>query len=95
MKYRYRALGFLFFLSVITYVDRVCINLLGKDMQKELGITPDRWGWIIGAFALSYAVFEIPTGAMADRSGPRVTAARIVVWWSIFTSLTGFVEIAR
>ena len=92
MKYRYRALGFLFFLSVITYVDRVCINLLGKDMQKELGITPDRWGWIIGAFALSYAVFEIPTGAMADRSGPRVTAARIVVWWSIFTSLTGFVQ---
>lgn len=92
MKYRYRTLTFLFLLSVITYVDRVCINLLGKDMQKELGITPDQWGWIIGAFALSYAVFEIPTGAMADRSGPRVTAARIVVWWSLFTSLTGFVQ---
>jgi MFS family permease len=92
MKYRYRALGFLFLLSIITYVDRVCINLLGKDMQKELGITPDRWGWILGAFALSYAVFEIPTGAMADRTGPRKTAARIVVWWSIFTSLTGFVQ---
>ena len=42
MKYRYRALGFLFLLSIITYVDRVCINLLGKDMQNELGITPDR-----------------------------------------------------
>jgi len=92
MKYRYRALGFLFLLSIITYVDRVCINLLGKDMQNELGITPDRWGWIIGAFALSYALFEIPTGAMADRTGPRKTAARIVVWWSIFTSLTGFVQ---
>ena len=92
MKYRYRALGFLFFLSIITYVDRVCINLLGKDMQKELGITPDRWGWILGAFALSYAVFEIPSGAMADRIGPRKTAARIVVWWSIFTSLTGLTQ---
>ncbi len=92
MKYRYRALGFLFLLSIITYVDRVCINLLGKDMQKDLGITPEYWGWILGAFALSYAVFEIPTGAMADKSGPRKTAARIVVWWSIFTSLTGFVQ---
>ena len=92
MKYRYRALGFLFLLSVITYVDRVCINLLGKDMQSELGITPKYWGWILGAFALSYAMFEVPTGAMADRSGPRKTASRIVVWWSIFTSLTGMVQ---
>ena len=92
MKYRYRALGFLFLLSVITYIDRVCINLLGKDMQKDLGITPSYWGWILGAFALSYAAFEIPTGVMADRTGPRKTAARIVVWWSIFTSLTGVVQ---
>jgi ACS family glucarate transporter-like MFS transporter len=92
MKYRYRALGFLFLLSIITYIDRVCINLLGKDMQSELGITPDRWGWVLGAFALSYALFEVPTGAMADRSGPRKTAARIVVWWSVFTSLTGMVQ---
>ena len=91
MPYRYRVLAFLFFLSIITYVDRVCIGVLGKRIQTELGIAPEDWGLVLGAFALSYALFEIPTGAMADRAGPRKTASRIVVWWSAFTSLTGMV----
>lgn len=92
MKYRYRVLGFLFFLSMITYVDRVCINYLGLRIQTELSITPDKWAWVIGAFTLSYALFEIPTGAWGDRYGPRRTASRIVLWWSVFTSLTGAVQ---
>jgi ACS family glucarate transporter-like MFS transporter len=41
---------------------------------------------------MSYAIFEIPTGAMGDRLGPRLVLTRIVVWWSAFTTLTGFVS---
>lgn len=37
----------------------------------------------------SYAAFEIPTGALGDRIGPRRVLTQIVVWWSAFTSLTG------
>ncbi|MBN8731812.1 MAG: MFS transporter [Acidobacteria bacterium] len=92
MKYRHRVLGFLFFLSVITYIDRVCISVAGKTMQEDLGISPERWGWILGAFAISYAAFEIPSGSMGDRIGPRKVLTRIVVWWSAFTSLTGIVR---
>lgn len=92
VKYRHRVLGFLFLLSVITYIDRVCISVAGKTMQEDLGITPDKWGWIVGAFALSYAAFEIPSGAMGDRIGPRKVLTRIVIWWSAFTSLTGVVK---
>ena len=43
-------------------------------------------------FTLSYAAFEIPSGAMADRIGPRRVLTRIVAWWSVFTSLTGMVS---
>lgn len=92
VKYRHRVLGFLFFLSVITYIDRVCISVAGKTMQEDLGISPERWGWILGAFAISYAAFEIPSGSMGDRIGPRKVLTRIVVWWSAFTSLTGIVR---
>lgn len=92
MKYRHRVLGFLFLLSVITYIDRVCISVAGKTMQEDLGITPERWGWILGAFAISYAAFEIPSGSMGDRVGPRKVLTRIVIWWSAFTSLTGVVR---
>src|SRR5262245_2819150 len=91
-KYRHRVLILLFFLSIITYLDRVCISVAGPRMQSELGITPERWGWIVGAFTLSYAIFEIPSGALGDRIGARRVLTRIVVWWSAFTSLTGMVS---
>jgi MFS transporter, ACS family, glucarate transporter len=58
-------------------------------MQNALHISPVRWGWVLGAFVLSYGVFEIPTGALGDRLGHRRVLSRIVLWWSIFTCLTG------
>ncbi|NOT60018.1 MAG: MFS transporter [Acidobacteria bacterium] len=92
MKYRHRVLILLFFLSIITYLDRVCISVAGPRMQSELGISPQMWGWVVGAFTLSYAIFEIPAGAMGDRLGARAILMRIVIWWSLFTSLTGMVS---
>ena len=91
MKHRYRVLFFLFFLSIITFADRVCLSVAGKDMQKSLNLSPQQWGWVLGAFAIAYGLFEIPTGILADKKGPRRVLTRIVVWWSIFTSLTGAV----
>ncbi len=61
-------------------------------MQDALAITPEQWGWVTGVFTLAYAAFEIPSGAMGDRIGPRRVLTRIVVWWSAFTALTGAVS---
>jgi MFS transporter, ACS family, glucarate transporter len=61
-------------------------------MQDALGITPEAWGWVTGVFTLAYAAFEIPSGAMGDRIGPRRVLTRIVLWWSAFTALTGAVS---
>jgi MFS transporter, ACS family, glucarate transporter len=92
MKHRHRVLFLLFLLSIITYLDRVCLSVAGPRMQADLGISPEQWGWVVGAFTLSYALFEIPTGAMGDRMGARTVLTRIVVWWSAFTTLTGMVS---
>ena len=91
MKSRHIVLVLLFLLSIITYVDRVCISVAGPRMQQDLGITPDKWGWVVGVFAIAYAAFEIPTGSMGDHIGTRRVLTRIVLWWSVFTSLTGTV----
>ena len=64
MRHRHRVLGFLTLLFAITYIDRVCISVAGPRMQEELGIDPVGWGWVTAMFTLSYALFEIPTGAM-------------------------------
>ncbi|MFN7920291.1 MAG: MFS transporter [Bryobacteraceae bacterium] len=87
-----RVLSMLALLAVITYVDRVCISVAGPRMQRELDIGPEQWGWVTGAFALAYALFEIPSGRMGDRFGPRRVLTRIVCWWSMFTAATGAVS---
>jgi MFS family permease len=61
-------------------------------MQADLAIDPVGWGWVTAMFTLSYCIFEIPTGALGDRIGPRHVLTRVVLWWSAFTSLTGTVS---
>jgi ACS family glucarate transporter-like MFS transporter len=92
MSDRHVVLGLLVALSMITYLDRVCIAIAGPRMQEDLGIAPEHWGWVLGAFVFSYGVFEIPSGALGDRFGQRKVLMRIVVWWSAFTCLTGTVS---
>lgn len=92
MNYGHRVLGLLSLLSIITYLDRIGIAVAGPRMPDELHISPQAWGWVTGIFALSYALLEIPSGALGGRLAPRRVLTRIVLWWSAFTSLTGAVS---
>ena len=80
----------LFLLSVVTYLDRVCINSAAPYMQLDLGLSNAQWGVVVSAFLVAYGLFEVPGGWLGDRFGPRLVLTRIVVWWSAFTALTGF-----
>jgi MFS transporter, ACS family, glucarate transporter len=86
---RYVVLAWACSLSMLTYIDRVCIKQVGDDMQLDLGISEQGFGWVFSAFGLAYALFEVPSGWLGDRFGPRRVLCRIVLWWSFFTSLTG------
>lgn len=88
MTKRRAVLGFLAALSIITFIDRLAIAVTGPSIQKDLGITPDQWGWVLSAYVIAYAVFEIPSGAMGDKHGYRKELTRITVWWSFFTAIT-------
>jgi MFS family permease len=92
MKKRHGVLLLLTSLAVLTYLDRLCISVLGPTMKEELGLSPEQWGWVLGAFTLAYGSLEIPGGALGDRFGQRKVLLRIVVWWSLFTALTGAVS---
>jgi ACS family glucarate transporter-like MFS transporter len=92
MKHQHRVLGMLALLSIITYIDRVCIAVAGPRMQEDLQISPQAWGWVTSVFFLSYSAFEIPSGVLGDRIGPRHVLTRIVLWWSAFTTMTGMVS---
>jgi MFS family permease len=78
-------------LSMITYLDRVCFGQAAVYIKQEFGLTETQKGLLFTAFAFAYAVFEVPTGWLGDVYGPRRTLIRIVLWWSLFTALTGAV----
>jgi MFS transporter, ACS family, glucarate transporter len=86
---RYVVLGWACSLSMLTYIDRVCIKLVRDDMQDALAIDEMGFRWVFAAFGLAYAIFEVPSGWLGDRFGPRQVLCRIVLWWSFFTALTG------
>ncbi len=91
MQRKHWFLALLALLSIITFLDRNAISFAGIEITRELGLSESQFGWILAAFTISYGLFEIPTGLWGDRFGEKKTLSRVVIWWSVFTSLTGLV----
>jgi ACS family glucarate transporter-like MFS transporter len=91
-SYRQSVMVLLFFLILITYLDRITISVVAVRIKAAFHLTNTQFGWALSAFVLAYALFEIPTGLMGDRLGQRKVLLRIVIWWSVFTVLTGAVN---
>ena len=88
-KARYWVVVFAVTLAILSYIDRVAISQAAPIIQRDLGLTSTQMGAIFSAFAVAYAIFEIPGGWMGDWMGARKVLMRIVIWWSAFTALTG------
>ena len=88
-KTRYWVVVFAVTLAILSYIDRVAISQAAPVIQRDLGLTSTQMGAIFSAFAVAYAIFEIPGGWMGDWMGARKVLMRIVIWWSAFTALTG------
>jgi ACS family glucarate transporter-like MFS transporter len=78
-----------FTLTTLLYVDRIAISAAKAQVTSEFSLSDTQFGWVLSAFALGYALFQAPSGALADKLGPRVVLALIVSLWSVFTGLTG------
>lgn len=89
MPKRYLLVFVTFFLSLLLYIDRACISVAKGDITNDLGFTDKQIGWVLAIFTLGYALAQTPSGALADRMGPRKVLTVVVALWSIFTALTG------
>ncbi len=86
---RYWVVVFAVTLAILSYIDRVAISQAAIPISSELGFDHAEMGLIFGAFALAYALFEIPSGWLGDWMGAKKVLIRIVLAWSSFTALTG------
>jgi len=85
------AVGWIFAISAIAYLDRVNISIAGSSIQKEFRLDNLQLGWVFSSFVLGYALFQAPGGRLADRFGPRKILAIATVWWAVFTALFAMV----
>lgn len=74
---------------MLAYIQRVAIAQAATPLSADLGLDKTQMGLIFGAFALSYALLEIPMGALGDKFGVRRVLAPLVLLWSAFTALSG------
>lgn len=51
-------------------------------------------GWMLGAFAFGYALFQIPSGWAVDRYGPHRAPTLAILFWSTLTILMTLVPLA-
>jgi len=73
-----------FLFAVLLYVDRSCISAAKQPILDTFHLTDKQFGWIGAMFALGYALCQVPSGALADRFGPRALLTAVVTMWSAF-----------
>ncbi len=89
-RVRFQVLTLLCSLAFIFYLDRLCIGQAVTAISSEFGFNSNReMSYVQIAFTIAYGIFEIPTGRWGDRYGSKRVLFRIVIWFSIFTALTG------
>jgi ACS family D-galactonate transporter-like MFS transporter len=88
-KGRYAILALIAIATMINYLDRTLISVAAPLMSTDLMIGPAVMGLVLSAFSWTYALAQIPGGALLDKFGTRVTYTVSLVLWSIFTGLQG------
>ncbi|WP_233129797.1 MFS transporter [Domibacillus epiphyticus] len=91
-KVTMRLIPFLFILYIISYLDRANIGYAALDMNADLGITSEVFGFISGIFFIGYFLFEVPSNILLQRYGSRVWIARILITWGIVSVATAFAQ---
>ena len=89
-RHRWLVVALLFFATVLNYVDRQTLSILGTTLRSELRLSEKDYANCVTAFLVSYAVMYAVSGRIIDRVGVKIGAAVCVGWWSIAAMLTGF-----
>lgn len=76
--------------NILSYLDRIIINLMVQPIREDLGISDTQFGMLQGlAFGLFYTLLALPIGRMVDSRPRRAIIAAGVFVFSIFSMLSG------
>ncbi|MEK0446746.1 MAG: hypothetical protein RLZZ399_2067 [Verrucomicrobiota bacterium] len=72
--------------TAINYIDRANLGVAMPAIARDLHLSSEAQGALLGAFFWTYAAFQLPSGWFIDKVGARIAYAVAVVWWSLFTA---------
>src|SRR5215212_8289192 len=76
---------------VMSYLDRVIINMMVEPIQRDLAITDFQLSLLQGpAFGIFYVVAGLALGYLIDRRSKRLITMGGVAVWGSATTLSGF-----
>ena len=84
-----------FLLYIVSYIDRANIGYAALQMNSELGLSADAFGFAAGIFFIGYFLFEVPSNMLMARYGARVWIARILIGMGVVSVATAFVQSAN
>ncbi len=87
-RLRWILLGLLFLVTVLNYVDRQTLSVLGPTLRHELRLSESDYANVVTAFLLPYTVMYTLSGRLVDRVGVRLGLSVCLSWWSLATMLT-------
>lgn len=76
----------------LNYVDRSTLAIANPLIRHDLGLSISDMGLLLSAFLWSYAAFQLPTGALVDRIGPRRLLGLGILIWSVAQGFGGLVN---
>lgn len=89
-----RLIPFMFLLYFANQIDRVNISFAALTMNKELGFTPEMYGFGAGIFFIGYFLFELPSNLIMHKVGARLWMFRIMLTWGLISMATALVHSA-
>ncbi|WP_026354697.1 MFS transporter [Massilia niastensis] len=83
------ALVLLVVTGVINYLDRATLAVANEFIRADLGLSLGQMGLLLSAFSWSYALCQLPVGALVDKVGPRWLLGMGLVLWSVAQAAGG------
>ncbi len=87
-----RVIPFMVALYTVSFLDRVNVGFAALTMNKDLGFTPEIYGWGAGIFFFGYFLFEIPSNVILTKVGARRWICRIMASWGVISAANAFVQ---
>ena len=82
------------FLTFLNSLDRVNVSFAALQMNGQLHLTPERYGFGVGLFFLGYLAFQFPHTFLLQRAGARRWIFATVLLWGSVATCMAFMQTA-